>query len=83
MWSEVLGKAGQATCWQVGKGNRMRGWELGGAPPEGSQPGTMYLQMEVELVTQLRGRAVQWRGEPSWLSVPWQCLLVTHQHSED
>ncbi|EDL76423.1 FCH and double SH3 domains 1 (predicted), isoform CRA_a [Rattus norvegicus] len=59
----------------------MRGQEVRGAPPEVPQSGPS--PDEVELVPQLSGRAGQRRGESSWLAVPWQCLLVIHQHSED
>lgn len=40
----------------------MRGWALGGTAPEVSQPGAVSLQVEVELVPQLRSSAVQRRG---------------------
>lgn len=39
--------------------------------------------MEVELVPQVGGSAVQWGGGPSCPPTPWPCQLVVHQHTEE
>lgn len=59
MWSKVLGKAGQVAYWQVKEVEKSAGPGVWITSPMVPQAETMQLQVEVQLVPQLGGSAVQ------------------------
>lgn len=81
IWSEVLGKAGQAACWQVRDVDKSMGpgvWVTSTVVPQAE---IRQLQVEVELVPQM-GAVPSSEGEGLHAHSPRPCPLVVHQYSE-